>query len=193
MGHSRRRWSFHCTHVKTRMLFQVPSPVSRESRWRKHWERESKEVEGTLHPVAAPILGRVVLHGTDSSLQCQTLQREFEVTSRAQAWQRQCRDWHGVGEVTALSGCAERSHSGSSVPSAGGTLSGCEAILPEVHNKLCPPKRSDCTAQQLLTTSGLSQNPLTLVGGDSLALAFRCCCVTELTFPRSLGVLVLCW
>lgn len=128
MGHSRRRWSFHYTHVKTRMLFQVPSPVSRESRWRKHWERESKEVEETLHPVAAPILGRVVLHGTDSSLQCQTLQREFEVTSRAQAWQRQCRDWHGVGEVTALSGCAERSHTVAAVSHLQEEL--CQGVRP---------------------------------------------------------------
>ena len=67
------------------MLSWVPSLISKESPWWQHWERESKEMEGILHPMAVPILGRNDLHGTGSLLQCQTLQRVFEVTSRAKA------------------------------------------------------------------------------------------------------------
>lgn len=100
-----------------------------------------------------PVLGRVILHGSSPFLQCQTLQREFEQTSRAQAWQR---GQGGRGDST-VRACCKVSHSGSGVPCAGGALSGCQLSLHEVHNKLCPPKRSDCTAQQPLTSWGLSQ------------------------------------
>lgn len=148
-GNSRRKWS----SVPQRLRHKDAVPAQPYFKGIMLEETLGEVWGGDSPSSGIPVLGRVILHGSSPFLQCQTLQREFEQTSRAQAWQR---GQGGRGDST-VRACCKVSHSGSGVPCAGGALSGCQLSLHEVHNKLCPPKRSDCTAQQPLTSWGLSQ------------------------------------
>lgn len=87
-GHSRRKWSA----IPHRLRHKDAVPDAQPCFKRITMDGalgEGKQRGGGDSPSSVnPNLGRVVLRGTNSFLQCQTLQRKFKETSRVQAWQR---------------------------------------------------------------------------------------------------------
>lgn len=81
IGHSRRKWSSIPHRLEHKDAVPGAQPYLKRITMDEALGEGNKEMKGILHPVAFPFWAGLFF-------MCQTLQREFEETSRVQAWQR---------------------------------------------------------------------------------------------------------